>query len=76
MHVLAHRAQVTVATAVDDQCLMAAGSGRHWLTLRANKLRKRLPVMKINDATHNATSIARRCVAVGREIPMPVARAT
>ena len=32
--------------------------------------------MKTNDATHNATSIARRYVAVGKEIPMPVARAT
>jgi len=32
--------------------------------------------MKTNDATHNTTSIARRYVAVGKEIPMPVARAT
>ena len=32
--------------------------------------------MKINDATHKTTSIARRYVAVGKEIPMPVARAT
>jgi hypothetical protein len=32
--------------------------------------------MKTNDATHNATSIARRCAAAGMEIPMPVARAT
>jgi hypothetical protein len=32
--------------------------------------------MKTNEATHNATSIARRYVAVGKEIPMPVAMAT
>jgi hypothetical protein len=32
--------------------------------------------MKSNDETHNATSIARKYVAVGKEIPMPVARAT
>lgn len=32
--------------------------------------------MKDNDAKHNATSIARRYVAVGKEIPMPVAKAT
>ena len=32
--------------------------------------------MKTNDATHNTTRIARRYVAVGKEIPMPVARAT
>ncbi len=32
--------------------------------------------MKTNDATHKATSIARRYVAVGKEMPMPVARAT
>jgi hypothetical protein len=32
--------------------------------------------MKTNDATHNTTSIARRYVAVGKEIPMPLARAT
>jgi hypothetical protein len=32
--------------------------------------------MKSNDTTHNATSTARMYVAVGNEIPMPVARAT
>jgi len=32
--------------------------------------------MKTNDAAHNATSIARWQVAAGKEIPMPVARAT
>jgi hypothetical protein len=32
--------------------------------------------MKTNDTTHNATSIARRCVAAGKEIPIPVARVT
>ena len=32
--------------------------------------------METNDATHNTTSIARSYVAVGKEIPMPVARAT
>ena len=39
-------------------------------------LGSRLAAMKTNDATHTPTSIARRCVAVGKEIPMPVARAT
>jgi hypothetical protein len=32
--------------------------------------------MKTNDATHNSTSIARKYVAVGKEIPISVARAT
>jgi len=32
--------------------------------------------MKTNDATHKTTSVARRYMAVGKEIPMPVARAT
>ena len=32
--------------------------------------------MKINDATHNPTSVTRRYVAAGKEIPIPVARAT
>jgi hypothetical protein len=32
--------------------------------------------MKTNDAAHNPTSVARRYVAAGKEIPMPVARAT
>jgi hypothetical protein len=32
--------------------------------------------MKINDDTHNSTSIARKYVAVGKEIPIPVAKAT
>lgn len=31
--------------------------------------------MKTSDATHNTTSVARRQVAVGNEIPMPVASA-
>jgi len=47
-----------------------------WLTLRANIVRSRLAVIKTNDATHNPTSIALRYVAVGKEIPMPVTRAT
>jgi hypothetical protein len=32
--------------------------------------------MKTRDAMHNTTSVARRYVAVGIEIPMPVAKAT
>jgi hypothetical protein len=32
--------------------------------------------MRTNDATHNPTSPARKYVATGKEIPMPVARAT
>jgi hypothetical protein len=32
--------------------------------------------MKPNDATHIITSIPRKYVAVGKEIPMPVASAT
>ena len=32
--------------------------------------------MKTNNPTHNAKTIARRYVAVGKEIPMPVATAT
>ena len=32
--------------------------------------------MKTNDATHNTTSTTRKYVAVGKEIPMPVASAT
>ena len=32
--------------------------------------------MKANDATHNTTSSNRRLAAVGKEIPIPVARAT
>jgi hypothetical protein len=31
--------------------------------------------MKANDAMHNTTSVARRYLATGREIPMPVASA-
>ncbi len=48
----------------------------YWLVLRANRVRSRLAETKTNDATHKATSAARRYVAVGKEIPMPVARAT
>jgi hypothetical protein len=32
--------------------------------------------MNANDATHSTTSIARRYVAAGNEIPIPVAKAT
>lgn len=32
--------------------------------------------MNTSDATHNTTSILRKYVAAGTEIPMPVARAT
>ena len=32
--------------------------------------------MKTIDATHNTTSIARKYVAVGKVIPIPVAKAT
>src|SRR6267378_3183521 len=58
------------------QCRHADTNDHCRLTPRAIKLRSRLAVMKTNDATHNATSIARRYVAVGTDIPMPVARAT
>jgi hypothetical protein len=47
-----------------------------WQTLRVMKLRRRLAAINANDAPHNTTSIARRQAAAGREIPMPVARAT
>jgi hypothetical protein len=50
--------------------------GPHYLTLRLIKFLSRTAVMKTRDATHNTTSIARRYEAVGKEIPMPVARAT
>ena len=51
-------------------------NARGWLALRATELRTRLAAMKTNDATHNITRIARMQVAVGREIPIPVASAT
>jgi hypothetical protein len=58
--------------------MLAAGSFSlaYLVTSRAIKLRSRLAIMKIKDATHNATSIPRRQVAAGKEIPTPVARAT
>ncbi len=46
------------------------------VTLRANTRHNRLAVRKTNDAMHKATSIARRCAAAGKDIPIPVARAT
>ena len=51
--------------------------GTHfWRIVRCLKLRRRLAVIKTKDATHKTTSVARRYVALGNEMPMPVARAT
>src|SRR5260370_13470554 len=58
------------------QCCHADTNDHCWLTPRTMKLRSRLAAMRTNAAAHNTTSIARRYVAVGKEIPMPVARAT
>jgi hypothetical protein len=40
------------------------------------ELRSRLAATKTNSATLNSTSMARKYVAIGKLIPMPVARAT
>lgn len=52
---------------MNDQC---------GLTPRAMNRRTCLVAINTSDATHNTTSTIRRNVAVGMEIPMPVARAT
>jgi len=54
----------------DSECI------HRGLTPRVIKLCSRFAIMKANDATHNTTNISRRCVAVGKEIPEPVASAT